>query len=165
MSGFCELFDITKISTSSYSPRSNSNVERLYKTMIDCLKSTCTEGRPWGSALTFVEMSLRSAPSIGLGLSAYEIVKSGMRMNLPVDISKLAAFDDSLRSPQDTLKTMRSDLDVMHKMIKKNFVENKTEIKTAFDPKITPYEYSVEGIVLLNDPVEKVGISGKLRRH
>jgi len=37
-------------------------------------------------------------------------------------------------------------------------------MKLAFDEKVTPYLYSVRSIVLLNDPVEKVGCSGKLRR-
>jgi len=37
MTSFLELFDITKISTSSYSPRSKSKVERLQKTSIECL--------------------------------------------------------------------------------------------------------------------------------
>jgi len=34
-----QLFDIIKISTSSYSPRSNSKIERLQKTLIECLKA------------------------------------------------------------------------------------------------------------------------------
>jgi len=35
MTSFLKLFDITKISTSSYSPRSNSKVKRLQKTLIE----------------------------------------------------------------------------------------------------------------------------------
>jgi len=35
MTSFLELFGITKISTTSYSPRSNLKVERLQKTLID----------------------------------------------------------------------------------------------------------------------------------
>jgi len=163
MTGFCDLFDITKISTSSYSPRSNSVVERLQKTIIDCLKSTCTEGRPWGSALPFVEIGLRSAPVLGLMVSPFEIVNSGMRMYLPVDVSKLAAFDDKHQTPHDTVKTMRSNLEVMHKIIRTNILENQTDMKTAFDAKVTAYGYVKGGVVLLNDPVEKVGVSGKLR--
>jgi len=38
-------------------------------------------------------------------------------------------------------------------------------MKTVFDEKVTPYSYSVGSIVLLNNPVEKVGQSGKLQRH
>jgi len=62
MTSFLELFDIPKISISSYSPRSNSKVERLQKTLIECLKATCVEGRPWATALIFVQMALRSHP-------------------------------------------------------------------------------------------------------
>jgi len=35
-------------------------------------------------------------------------------------------------------------------------------MKLTFDEKVTPYSYCVGGIVLLNDPVEKVVVSGKL---
>jgi len=60
---------------------------------------------------------------------------------------------------------MRIDLDLMTKIIRENIIENQTEMKTVFDEKITPYPYAVGGVVILNDPVEKVGISEKLRRH
>jgi len=66
MTSFLELFDVKKISTSSYSPRSKSKIERLQKTLIECLKATCVEGRSWATALIFVQMALRSAPIVGL---------------------------------------------------------------------------------------------------
>jgi len=92
-------------------------------------------------------------------------VNSRIRMNLPVDVSKLAAFDDKHQTPHDTVKTMRSNLEVMHKIIRTNILENQTDMKTAFDAKVRLYGYVKGGIVLLNDPVEKVGVSGKLRRR
>jgi len=60
---------------------------------------------------------------------------------------------------------MRIDLDLMTKIIRENIIENQTEMKTVFDDKVTLYPYVVGGVVLLNDPVENVGIPGKLRRH
>jgi len=95
MTSFCELFNITKISTTSFSPRLNSRVERLQGTPINCLRATCVEGRNWGSALAFVEMALRSAPIKGIGVSAFEMVSAGRRMILPVDAAKIADFDDN----------------------------------------------------------------------
>jgi len=41
-------------------------------------------------------------------------------------------------------------------------VENQVEMKRAFDEKVTPYKYEVGTVVLLNDPIEKVGISEKI---
>jgi len=38
-------------------------------------------------------------------------------------------------------------------------------MKTVFDEMVSPYQYMVGSVVLLNDPVEKVGQSGKLIRH
>jgi len=164
MTTFCKIFEITKISTTAYSPRSNSRVERLQGTLINCLRATCTEGRRWGSALAFVEIALRSASVKGMGISAFKMINGSKRMCLPIDIAKIAVFDDQHKTPQDTIKKMRMDLDLMNKIIWENIVENQVEIKRVFDEKVTPYKYEVGTVVLVNDPVEKVGISGKLRR-
>jgi len=43
----------------------------------------------------------------------------------------------------------------MKKIIRTNILENKQEMKTAFDEKVTQYPYTVECVVLLNIPVEK----------
>jgi len=164
MTSFLELFDITKITTSSYSPGSNSKVKRLQKTLIECLKATCVQGRPWATALIFVQMALRLAPIVGLGLSAFKLTTGGYRMNLPMDVVKIASFDKIHQHPNDIIKGIRADLDLMNKIVREHIIENQREMKLTFDEKVTPYSYSVGGIVLLNDHVEMVGVSGKLRR-
>jgi len=63
MTSFPELFNITKISMSSYSPRSNNKVKRLQKTLIECLKATCVEGKHLATALIFVQMVTLSTHS------------------------------------------------------------------------------------------------------
>jgi len=75
MTSFCELFGITKISTTSFSPRSNTRVERLQRKLIECLKDSYVQGRPWETSLIFVEKALRSSPIKGIGVSPFEIVK------------------------------------------------------------------------------------------
>jgi len=55
-------------------------------------------------------------------------------------------------------------LDLINKIVREHIKENQKKMKLTFDEKVTPYSYCVGGIVLLNDPVEKVCVSGKLRR-
>jgi len=129
MTAFCELFDITKISTTAYSPHSNSRVERQQGTLINCLITTCTEGRPWGSALAFVEMALRSAPVKGMRIGAFEMINGGRMMCLPIDIAKISVFNNEHKTPQDTIDEMRTDLDLMNKIVRENIVENQVEMK------------------------------------
>jgi len=117
ITAFCKLFDITKISTTADSPCLNSRVERLQGTLINCLRATCTEGRPWGSALVFVEIALRSALVKRKGISAFEMVNWGRRMCLPIIIAKIAVFDDKHQTPQDTIKEMQTDLYLRNKII------------------------------------------------
>jgi len=97
MTSFLDLFGITKISTSSYLPGSKSKVERLQKTLIDCFKATCVELRPWATALIFVQMALRSAPNVGVSLSAFENTTGGYRMNLPMDVAKITTLIKNIK--------------------------------------------------------------------
>jgi len=165
MTSFGELFDITKIPSTSYLPCSNLKVERLQKILIDCLKGTCTERRPYGTGLTFDEMALRSGPIVGVGLSAFKIVSSGYNMNLPIDVAKSTAFDEGNQTPHDTIKEILTNLDLINKIIKEHILENQTDMKLAFDEKVTPYSDLVGSLILFIDPVENVGMSGKLHRH
>jgi len=101
----------------------------------------------------------------GIGVFPFKIISSGNRMALPVDIAKIAAFDQEHQTPQEVIKEMRTNLDLMIKIIRTNILENQQEMKTVFDGKETPYHYTVGSVVLPNNPVEKVGQSGELRRH
>jgi len=115
MTSFLELSGITKISTTSYSPKSKFKVERLQKTLIDCLKPTCVEGRPWATALIFVQMALRSTLIVGIGLSAFEIISRRFRMNLLMDVVKIDTFGEEHPTPNDIMKGIRFDLDHIKK--------------------------------------------------
>jgi len=86
-------------------------------------------------------------------------------MAVPVDVAKIAAFDQEHQTPQEVIKEMRTNLDLMNKIIRTNVLENQQEMKTVFNEKVTPYYYKIGSVVLFNNPVEKVGQSGKLRRH
>jgi len=86
-------------------------------------------------------------------------------MSLPVDMAKMTTFDEEHPIPQDVIKEMRINLDLMNKIIRTSIVENQQEMKTIFDEKVTPYSYTIRSVVLLNNPVKKVGQSGKLRQH
>jgi len=85
-------------------------------------------------------------------------------MNLPMEVVKIASFDEEHQHPNDIIKGIRADLDLMNKIVRKHIIENQKEMKLIFDEKVTPYSYCEGGIVLLNDPVEKVRVSGKLRK-
>jgi len=106
-------------------------------------------------------MALRSALIVRLGLSAFELTTDGYRMNLPIYVVKITSFDEGHQHPNDIIKGIQSDLDLMNKIVREHIIENQSENKLTFDEKVTHYSYCVGGIVLLNDPVEKVGVSGK----
>jgi len=98
------------------------------------------------------------------GLSTFELTTGGYSINLPMYVVKVASFDEGHQHPNDIIKGIRADLDFMNKIVKEHIIENQKEMKLTFIKKVRPYSYCVGGIVLLNDPVEKVGVSGNLRR-
>ena len=85
MKGFCDLFNIKKIRTSPFCPKSNARVERMHGTLANCLRTTCEDNTKWLSQLPFIEMALRASPIRGLGVSPFELLHGGKGMLLPVD--------------------------------------------------------------------------------
>jgi len=65
-------------------------------------------------------MALRSAPIVGLGLSAFGLTTGRYRMNLPMDVVKIASFDED---PNDIIKGIRADLDLIKKIVKEHIIE------------------------------------------
>jgi len=95
------------------------------------------EGRPWATALIFLQTALRSAPIVGIGLFDFEIISAGYRMNLPMNVAKIAIFYEEHPNPNDIIKGSQSDLDLMNKIVREHILENQKEMKLAFDEKVT----------------------------
>jgi len=68
-------------------------------------------------------MGLRSASLVGLGLSAFELTIAGYRMNLPMDVVKISSFDEGHQHPNDIIKGIRADLDLIKKIVKEHIIE------------------------------------------
>jgi len=68
-----------------------------------------------------------------------------------MDVVKIASFDEGHQHPNDIIKGIRADLDLINKKFKEHILENRREIKFTFDEKVTLYSYSVGGIVLLSN--------------
>jgi len=60
-------------------------------------------------------------------------------MALLVDIAKIATFDQEHQTPQEVIKEMQTNLDLMNKIIRTNILENQQEMKTAFDDPVSLY--------------------------
>jgi len=58
-------------------------------------------------------------------LSAFEIISESYRMNLPMDVAKIAIFDEEHPNPNDIIKGIRSDLDLMNKVVREHILETK----------------------------------------
>src|SRR6266849_2035128 len=125
--GFCNQFDIKKIRTSPYFPRSNSRVERMHSTLGNALRTTCEDNKEWKNQLPFIEMALRASPIRGLGLSPFEMVHGGKKMLLPVDTQILERQTEEPEEIGEYLLELRRNLDIIEKITTRNIKFNQEE--------------------------------------
>ena len=85
---------IVASSTTAYHPQANGLVERLHRTLKNALRCACCSSGSWSRALTWVMLSLRSAPRPDTAASAAEIV-----FGTPLRIPGLC-FQDEQSSPR-----------------------------------------------------------------
>jgi len=101
---FCELFDMTKIHISSYSAASNARIEGFHGALSNALKASVTADKECVKMLPLIELSFRSSPVGGLGISPYEIRSGGFSMALPIDMMMLKKFDQEHHTLQSILR-------------------------------------------------------------
>jgi len=63
--------------------------------------------------LPFIEISFRSSPIRGLGLSPFDLIRGGKSMYLPIDMMTLKKFDEENQNPQDDIKELRNNIDII----------------------------------------------------
>lgn len=80
---FCEMFNITKKTSSPYHPQSNGTIERSFRTVKDMLYATSKEtGKDWNDVIPHIEIALHATRHKSTGFSPFEVL-FGTVMSLP----------------------------------------------------------------------------------
>ena len=88
VSALCDIFQVTKLRTSSFHPQTNGIYERQNSTLDQCMRAYCHENQEnWTEYLPSIMMAYRMTPGVQTtGFSPLEIL-FGRKMKLPIDVS------------------------------------------------------------------------------
>jgi len=84
-------------------------------------------------------------------------------MSLPIDQVYLTAIDLTNPDPVNFMKEVRTGIDLISKITRKNIKLNQLEIKQYFDKSVVLHSYVVGSMVWLEDPVCRPDEHPKLR--
>lgn len=156
-------FGINKITTLSYSPRSNGVVERLNKTLIDSLSHLVSETQEnWCEHVPLALMAYRNAYHRSIGESPVFLV-TGRTPVMPYDL----IFSEKERYYSDTPSYARqliSKLQTSFAIVKENLEKAADEIQRVNDSRKGCKKISVGDLVYLHTPQIKVHTSKKLAK-
>src|SRR6266568_1997662 len=117
---FCDLLGIKKIRTASFSPTSNSKLERYHSTMGGMLRTCCTDILQWDRVLPWLEFSFRGTSTKGVGLSPYEIKYGGSKMRNICDIKILENEPEKEVEPGDYMAELKQHIQQVQRITKLN---------------------------------------------
>ena len=161
VTAICQMFQVTRLHTSSYHPATNATCERLNSTLGQAMRAYCPNSNPdWPNCLPGILMAYRMTPATqSTSLSPYFMV-FGQQMQLP--------FDTALK-PQDTLpvktqaqlKSILENLRLAEKIANENLDTARKASKSHYDKKAKLPPYQIGDSVLLYNPKVPKGESRK----
>ena len=116
VSALCDIFQVTKLRTSSFHPQTNGICERQNSTLAQCMRAYCHENQEnWTDYLPSIMMAFRMTPGVQTtGFSPFEIL-FGRKMKLPIDVS-LVPQQNILKAPKEHIQDI----------LKKSHTKNRT---------------------------------------
>ena len=162
VSAVCELYQVTRRTTSSYRPDCNGAVERQNANIGQILRSYVSKHqKDWPLFLPVALMSLRSTPNTETsGYSAHEML-FGKQMRLSYDTTLVPR--DTL-SPQAKfhVSELIKRLKAIHEQAKENIEKTQAEDKNRHDMHSQPSTFEIGDQVLLKVRKRTPGLNKKL---
>ena len=157
-----EMFHITRHTTSSYHPMSNTTCERMNSTIAQTLRTYCSNNQEnWAELIPSVMMALRMSPNTeSTGFSPYHMV-FGKEMNIPFDIS-VTPKESIGKSAQEHISDLIDHLKIVQKIAKENVSKSQEKTKSYYDRKAQEPKFKVGDRVLLQCMKVPKGLSPKL---
>jgi hypothetical protein len=137
----CKLFQINKLTSSSFCPTGNGMIERLFRQVKAQLRIFCTDDqKSWASKLQPICYSLRASVHASTGFSQY-FVNFGIPMRIPFDEYSIRLKTNHTGS--QFLAQVHNDLQTIRREVKDNIVLTQHKYKQQHDKTITrpPHKY------------------------
>ena len=148
----CKYFKIKKVNTTSYHPQCNGLTEKFNDTLCKMLSSYCNENQTdWDAYLPSVLFAYRTSEQKTTRETPFRLLY-GRDYRLPLDIDKWSPNQFFLEKIDETWKEA-----------KVNILKSAEYSEGRIKPTAQVF-YKVGQLVMLNNPVTRVGLKAKLRR-
>lgn len=139
---FCNTNQVKHVINSVASPRSNGQVERYNRTLLEAINKSTTDERNWDTCLSKVLWGINNTPNSSTGFPAYRLMFQASRARLQGMSSN--EYDDEATTQQNKEKA------------KKNIEKTSMYMKRKFDEKRKkPTIYEVGDLVLWRGAQDK----------
>ena len=135
ISAICEIFQVTRMFTSSYHPQSNSVCERYNSTIAQTLRAYCNESHSnWPDLLPSVMMAFRMSPATqSTGFSPYHMLFA-KDMRIPFDTNMLPKVTLPAQTKQ-YIQELLAKLTTVKKIATENVEAAQERNKKTYDKK------------------------------
>ena len=158
----CEIFQITKISTSSYHPQTNSTCERMNSYILQGLRAHCNSDQTnWHEVLQSIMLAYRTTPATQSTKHSPYMLLFGRECQLPIDVA-LSGESEPLTSRNEHLQKIIDNVKVTSAEAKANLAQAQTKSKTYYDKQASCTTYKIGDHVYLSNHKHKKGLSPKL---
>ena len=158
------IMSVKKLTTSSYHPQCDGQVEKFNHTLTQSLAMYCnTHQTNWDTFLPGILFGYRTSTSSSTGESPF-VMLYGRQPRLPMDVSllppsKLSADQSQYRS------SIVKNLAIAQKLATDRNNTQQSNMKIQYDKKAAPPRFAIGQKVMVHDPTKKSGLTKKLAPH
>ena len=158
----CNIFQITKIQTSSYHPQTNASCERMNSFIWQTLRAYCKPDQSnWVQLLPSIMFAYRSTPATESTQLSPFMILFGRECHLPIDTELLPQTEENIKSMQP-LEHIMQNFDITRKIATENIKAAQAKYKSQFDKKAQTPTYREGQKVWLYCAKRTVGLSPKM---
>ena len=158
----CQIFEITKVETSSYHPQTNSAVERLNSTICASLRTYINENQDnWPKLLPSIMMAHRMTPCTQSTHHSPFVMLFGRHCRLPIDVA-LQPSKPLSKDGTAFMEDLAERVTVTRKLAEQKVMESQVRNKTQYDKHAVQPKFQLCDSVWMSNKAKKIGHSTKL---
>ena len=158
----CDIFQITKVSTSSYHPQTNATCERFNSVILNSLRAYCSQKQThWPDYLPSIMMAYRISPATQSTLMSPYYILFGKECRLPLDVA-LTSDQANGTDISSYVEKLIPRVEFGRKLARDNILQAQNKYKAQHDKVSREPQFKVKDRVWLSSTRAPVGLSKKM---
>ena len=159
----CDLLQIVKTRTTPYRPRSNGQVERYNRTILQLIRCFLRGNQQtWDEHLQQLAGAIRSTINRNIGFTP-NLMMLGREVMLPIDLM-IGGLEQKYDSAAEYVVKLKTILKQVHTLARDTLESSQMRQKRDYDLKLKTQSYEAGDLVYKLDSAKKVGQSPKLQK-